>query len=221
MTNNSNFLETLDALDALYSDNSSKCKKPSRRLFTEALTLLESSELDKAHLQTTYKGYKIYRYSHHVNLPQRINGITISSHWEDRYFAEDENGNRIGIGTRSIDSCKEAVDTYIRETDYQAAHEKAKKLLDTTATTYRGCAIMYAHIQDAEKGLYSYKVMGDTRTADYVVSDISDKTYKSIDAAKKAIDECIREWNAYASESDEYKESFKRFIRESLAELDA
>lgn len=199
MVNNS-FSEAFKELEALYADD-----------LTEAY--------DDARLVTTYKGFEIYSYSKKMDWGHR-DAKNNPEPYITQYRYKTKDGFEKG-GFASVQDCKAGVDEYIRDVEFYDAHEKAKKLLDTQATTYRGCAIMYAHIQDAEKGLFSYKVMGDTRTADYVVSDISGKTYKSIDEAKKAIDECIREWNAYADTGDEYKESFKRFIRESLAELDA
>jgi hypothetical protein len=194
------FLELLEELDALYSEN-----------LTEAY--------DDATLVTTYKGFKIYSYSKAMSYGHTdAKGNPEPYRTEYRYETKD--GFKRG-GFFSIEDCKEGVDEYIRDTEFYDAHEKAKKLIDTTAETYRGCDIIYDSIQNAEKGIYAYRVEGSTRTADYVVSDIAEKSFKSVDEAKKAIDECIREWNAYADTGDEYKESFRRFIRESLAALDA
>lgn len=194
------FLELLEELDALYSDE-----------LAEAY--------DDSKLVTTYKGFKIYSYSKEMSYGHR-DAKGNPEPYRTEYCYETTDGFKRG-GFVSIEDCKAGVDEYIRDTAFYDAHEKAKKLIDTIADTYRGCDIIYKSIQNAEKGIYAYRVEGSTRTAGYVVSDIEEKSFKSIDEAKKAIDECIREWNAYADTGDEYKESFKRFIRESLEALDA
>lgn len=194
------FLKTLEELDALYSES-----------------LTESR--DNFKLVTTYKGFKIYSYSKEMSAGHR-DAKGNPEPYRTEFCYETKDGFKI-TGFQSLEACKVGVEAYIKDGEYQDAYENAKKRIDTTAETYRGCAIIYKSVQDAEKGLYSYRVEGSNRTADYVVSDISGKSFMSIDAAKKAIDESIREWNAYADANDEYKESFKRFIRESLAELDA
>lgn len=198
------FSEAFKELDALYTDD-----------------LIEAyGDFYKARVVTTYKGYDIYHYLQE-NKPVILDDKGIPQPYSDRYYAQDSRGQKLAVGTTSVEDCKKNIDGYLRDVDYEARRKKAQKLVDTTAATYRGCSIYYKYVVDPDKGLYTYYVGGNTKTAGYVVSDIDEKTFKSIDAAKKAIDQCIREWNSYADTGDEYKESLRRFIRESLAQLDA
>lgn len=198
------FSEAFKELDALYAED-----------------LIQAyGDFRGANLVTTYKGYDIYRYSDE-NKPPRRNANGVLEYYTDKYYGEDDRGTKIAIASTSIEDCKKRIDAYLRETEHEQRLEKAKKLLGTCVATYRGCSICYKKVEDLDKGTYTYSVQGNTRRADYVVSDIAEDSFKSVDLAKKAIDECIREWNSYADDSSVYKESFKRFIREQLAALDA
>ncbi len=195
-----NFLETFDALDALYSEN-----------------LIEA--YDNARLETTYKGYKIYSYSVEHDYGHR-DARGNHERYSTAYCFEHKDGDRQG-GFSSIDACKKGIDTVLGEKDYEAMLAMAEKLVDTIAETYRGFEIFYARVIDAEVKpcKYSYKIE-TTRKSKWLGGEIEKKTFKSVDEAKKAIDACIDEYNAYADDKSTYKESLRRLIREALNVLD-
>ena len=195
-----NFLEAFNTLTDLYSKD-----------LTEAY--------DNASLETSYKGYKIYSYSVEHDYGHRDAAGTPEK-YSKAYCFEHKDGSRQG-GFTSIEDCKRGIDDLLSEKDYDSLLAKANKLIDTIAEAYRGFEIYYKHVVDAttKPCTYNYYV-GTTRKSKWLSGEIENKTFRTIAEAKKAIDACISEWNAYADDATEYKESLKCLIREALLVLD-
>jgi len=132
MVDNS-FLEAFEELDALYSEE-----------LTEA-----APDFHKARVITTYKGYKIYEYQYE-NTPGYKNDKGIPEPYSSRYYGEGSDGKKLAVGETSVENCKRAIDNYLHELDYDARLEKAEKLLNTAAATYRGCSIYYKNVVDPD-----------------------------------------------------------------------
>lgn len=202
------------------ADDSTRYEESLKRLIIEALEILDGTALtedyDDSHLETTYKGYKIYSYSK-ANDPGHRDHKNIHDPYSKKYRYEDDRGHGMG-GYFSLEDCKEAIDTVIREDAYEDRKSKAEKSVDTVAEAYRGFEIYYKAVVDAnaEPCKYSYGIRTTRKSGAYFGDKFENDSFRSVADAKSAIDDEIFEYNCYSDDKSRYKESLKRLFREAL-----